>query len=101
MLEAFDFASQGHTAGLIPPGSTTFDLLLAVHIAAALTCVATAAIPALSPKHPCRWWSPPPPGWPPCAGPRTPTCWSWAPCRLPPPSLVARPGVDGGDGSAG
>ncbi|HET6788827.1 MAG TPA: hypothetical protein VFH49_12745 [Aquabacterium sp.] len=54
MLEAFDFASQGHTAGLIPPGSTTFDLLLAVRIAAALTCVATGAIAALSPKRPGR-----------------------------------------------
>src|SRR4030095_5912479 len=54
MLEAFDFASQGHTAGLIPPGSTTFDLLLAVHIAAALTCVVTGAIAALSPKRPGR-----------------------------------------------
>jgi hypothetical protein len=54
MPEAFDLASQGQTTGLIPPGSTSFQLLLAVHIAAALTCVATGAIAALSPKHPGR-----------------------------------------------
>lgn len=47
-------AGQGQAAGLIPPGSTTFHLLLAVHIAAALTCVATGAIAALSPKRPGR-----------------------------------------------
>jgi hypothetical protein len=41
--------------GLIPPGSTTFHLLLAVHIGAALTCVATGAAAALSPKHPGRY----------------------------------------------
>jgi hypothetical protein len=50
----FHLAGQGQTAGLIPPGSTTFHLLLAVHIAAALTCVVTGAIAALSPKHPGR-----------------------------------------------
>jgi hypothetical protein len=33
MLEAFTLASQGQTAGLIPPGSTTFHLLLAIHMA--------------------------------------------------------------------
>jgi hypothetical protein len=47
----FHLASQGRAAGLIPPGSTTFHLLLAVHIAAALTCVVTGAVAALSPKH--------------------------------------------------
>jgi hypothetical protein len=50
----FNLADQGQTAGLIPPGSTTFHLLLAVHIAAALTCVVTGAIAALSPKRPGR-----------------------------------------------
>jgi hypothetical protein len=40
--------------GLIPPGSTAFHLLLAVHIAAALTCVITGAMAALSPKQPGR-----------------------------------------------
>jgi hypothetical protein len=40
--------------GLIPPGSPTFHLLLAVHIAAALRCLATGAIAALSPKRPGR-----------------------------------------------
>jgi hypothetical protein len=55
MLEASShLAGQGPAAGLIPPGSTTFHLLLAVHIAAALTSVATGAIAALSPKHPGR-----------------------------------------------
>jgi hypothetical protein len=55
MLETPSYlAVQGQAAGLIPPGSTTFHLLLAVHIAAALTCVATGAIAALSPKHPGR-----------------------------------------------
>jgi hypothetical protein len=54
MLEAFDLASQGQTTGLIPPGSTCFHLLLAVHIAAALTCVVTGAIAALSRKRPGR-----------------------------------------------
>jgi hypothetical protein len=54
MLETFDLASQGQTTGLIPPGSTTFHLLLAVHIAAALTCVATGAAATLSPKRPGR-----------------------------------------------
>ena len=54
MLEvSIHLASQRQAAGLIPPGSTTFHLLLAVHIvAAALTCVVTGAIAALSPKHP-------------------------------------------------
>ena len=55
MLEASShLASQGQAAGLIPPGSTTFHLLLAVHIAAALTCVVTGAVAALSPKRPGR-----------------------------------------------
>jgi hypothetical protein len=55
MLQAPNYlAGQGQAAGLIPPGSTTFHLLLAVHIAAALTCVATGAVAALSPKHPGR-----------------------------------------------
>jgi hypothetical protein len=54
MRAAFDLASQGPTTGLIPPGSTTFRLLLAAHIAAALTCVVTGAIAALSPKQPGR-----------------------------------------------
>jgi hypothetical protein len=47
-------AGQGQVAGLIPPGSTGFHLLLAVHIAAALTCVVTGAAAALSPKRPGR-----------------------------------------------
>jgi hypothetical protein len=46
--------------GLIPPGSTTFHLLLAVHIAATLTCVVTGAIAALSPSAPAAT----PPGHP-------------------------------------
>jgi hypothetical protein len=46
----FQLAGQG----LIPPGSTSFHLLLAVHIAAGLTCVVTGAIAALSPKRPGR-----------------------------------------------
>src|SRR4029453_14358042 len=55
MSEApFHLAGQGQTAGLIPPGSTAFYLLLAIHIAAALTCVVTGALPALSPKRPGR-----------------------------------------------
>jgi hypothetical protein len=55
MLEApSHLASQQQAAGLIPPGSTTFHLLLAVHIAAALTSVVTGAIAALSPKRPGR-----------------------------------------------
>jgi hypothetical protein len=55
MLEMPSYlAGQEQTAGLIPPGSTTFHLLLAVHIAAALTCVVTGAVAALSPKRPGR-----------------------------------------------
>jgi hypothetical protein len=55
MLEVpVHLAGQGQAAGLIPPGSTTFHLLLPMHIAAALTCVATGAIAALSPKRPGR-----------------------------------------------
>src|SRR5215213_7619548 len=100
--------------GLIPPGSTTFHLLLAIHIAAALTCVATGAIAALSPKHPGRhprlgtlyyrsltvvvasaaWLAA-------LRWPRTPTCWCLAPCRLPPPPLAGPPDGDGGAGVAG
>ena len=47
-------AVQGQVPGLIPPGSTTFHLLLTVHIAAGLTCVVTGAVAALSPKRPGR-----------------------------------------------
>jgi hypothetical protein len=47
-------AGQEQAAGLIPPGSTTFHLLLAIHIAAALTSVTTGAAAALSPKRPGR-----------------------------------------------
>jgi hypothetical protein len=55
MLQApLHLAGQQQAAGLIPPGSTTFHLLLAVHIAAALTCVVTGAMAALSPKRPGR-----------------------------------------------
>jgi hypothetical protein len=57
MLEApLPLAGQG----LIPPGSTTFHLLLGVHIAAALTCVVTGAAAALSPKRPAATptWEP-------------------------------------------
>jgi hypothetical protein len=55
MLEVpLHLAGQGQAAGLIPPGSTTFHLLLAIHIAAALTCVVTGALAALSPKRPGR-----------------------------------------------
>src|SRR5215212_334857 len=55
MLEAaLQLAGQRQAAGLIPPGSSAFHLLLAVHIAAALTCVATGAVAALSPKRPGR-----------------------------------------------
>jgi hypothetical protein len=55
MLEMLSYvAGQEQAAGLIPPGSTTFHLLLAVHIAAGLTCVVTGAIAALSPKRPGR-----------------------------------------------
>jgi hypothetical protein len=55
MLEVpLHLAGQGQAAGLIPPGSIAFHLLLAVHIAAALTCVVTGAVAALSPKRPGR-----------------------------------------------
>jgi hypothetical protein len=55
MLEVpFHFVGQGQAAGLIPPGSTPFHLLLAVHIPAGLTCVVTGAVAALSPKRPGR-----------------------------------------------
>jgi hypothetical protein len=47
-------AGQKQAAGLIPPGSTTFHLLLAIHIAAALTCVAAGAAAALTSKRPGR-----------------------------------------------
>jgi hypothetical protein len=47
-------AGQWPVAGLIPPGSTAYHLLLAVHIAAGLTCVVTGAVAALSPKRPGR-----------------------------------------------
>jgi hypothetical protein len=47
-------AGKGQVAGLIPPGSTTFHLLLAVHIVAGLTCVVTGAVAALNPKRPGR-----------------------------------------------
>jgi hypothetical protein len=55
MLEIPSYlAGQEQAAGLIPPGSTAFHLLLALHIAAALTCVVTGAVAALSPKRPGR-----------------------------------------------
>jgi hypothetical protein len=55
MLQVPHFlAGQGQATGLIPPGSAAFHLLLAIHIAAALTCVVTGAIAALSPKRPGR-----------------------------------------------
>jgi hypothetical protein len=55
MLEVSVYLTgQRQAAGLIPPGSTTFHLLLAVHIAAALTCMVTGAVVALSPKRPGR-----------------------------------------------
>ena len=55
MLEVpLNLAGQRQIAELIPPGSTTFHLLLVVHIAAGLTCVVTGAIAALSPKRPGR-----------------------------------------------
>ena len=101
-------------AGLVPPGSTTFHLLLAMHIAAGLTCVVSGTAAALSPRRRGRHPGLEPllpvarggvrlrgPGWPHCAGRRMPTCWSSAPCRLPPPPLAGLPGVDGGDGIAG
>ena len=44
----------GQAAGLIPPGSTAFHLLLVIHITAALTCGIAGAIAALSPKRPGR-----------------------------------------------
>ena len=47
-------AGQWPVARLIPPGSTAYHLLLAVHIAAGLTCVVTGAVAALSPKRPGR-----------------------------------------------
>jgi hypothetical protein len=47
-------AGQVPVAGLIPPGPASFHLLLAVHIAAGLTCVVTGAVAALSPKRPGR-----------------------------------------------
>src|SRR4029450_13961675 len=105
MLEASShLASQGQTTGLIPPGSTTFHLLLAVHIAAAPTCVATGAAATLSPKRPARppRRAAPPrrPGWPPAAGRKTPPCWYLAPCRLPPPPSAGPPGVEDGNGGA-
>jgi hypothetical protein len=55
MLEVpLHLAGQGQAAGLIPPGSTAFHLLLAIHIATALTCVVSGAVAALSPKRPGR-----------------------------------------------
>jgi hypothetical protein len=47
-------ASPPIADGLIPAGSTTFHLLLAIHITAALTCVITGAAAALSRKRPGR-----------------------------------------------
>jgi hypothetical protein len=45
-------AAAAPGAGLIPPGgSTTFHLLLAVHIPAGLTCVVSGAVAELSPKR--------------------------------------------------
>jgi hypothetical protein len=43
--------AAGAGSGLIPPGSTAFHLLLAVHIPAGLTGVVTGAVAALSPKR--------------------------------------------------
>jgi hypothetical protein len=53
-------AGQEQAAGLIPPGSTAFHLLLVIHITAALTCGIAGAIAALSPKRPGRHpaWEP-------------------------------------------
>ena len=51
---SLDLAGHLPVAGLIPPGSTAFHLLLAVHIAAGLTCVVTGAVTGLSPKRPGR-----------------------------------------------
>ena len=61
-----------------------------MHIATALTCVVTGAVAALSPKRPGRHprlgtlyyrslWVvvASAAGWPPCAGPRTPTAGAW------------------------
>jgi hypothetical protein len=110
----FQLAGQGQAAELIPPGSTTFHLLLAVHIAAALTCVATGTIAALSPKRPGRhphlgtlysrslWVVVASAAW--LAALRWPqdaSLWPSAPCRLPPPPSAAPPGVDDGNGGAG
>jgi hypothetical protein len=85
-----------------------------MHIAAGLTCVVSGTAAALSPRRRGRHPGLEPllpvarggvrlrgPGWPHCAGRRMPTCWSSAPCRLPPPPLAGLPGVDGGDGIAG
>jgi hypothetical protein len=99
-------AGHQQAAGPIPPGSTAVHLLPAVPIPAGLTGVVRGAAAALSPKRPGRHprlgtlasrspWvgSPPPPGWPPGAGRKAPTCWSRAPCvgrrdlRLPLPSV--------------
>ena len=111
----FHLAGQGQAAGLIPAGSTTFHLLLAVHIAAALTCVVTGAVAALSPKRPgCHprlgtlyyrslWVVVASAAW--LAALRWPQdaylLVSLAPWRLPPPPSVAPPGVDGGAGGVG
>lgn len=107
-------AALGQVAELIPPGSTAFHLLLAVHIAAGLTCVVTGAIAALSPKrlgrHPrlgtlyyrslsvvfatatwlaaLRW-------------PQDAYLLVLGTCRLPPRPLAGPPGVDSGAGITG
>jgi hypothetical protein len=44
-------AAPGAGAGLIPSGSALFQMLLAVHIPAGLTCVVAGATAALSPKR--------------------------------------------------
>jgi hypothetical protein len=94
MLEApLHLAGPRQTAGLLPPGSTAFHLLLAVPILAGLTCLVSGAAAALSPKRPghhprrgtlsyrSRWVVVASrPGWPPGAGRRTSACWSRAPC---------------------
>ena len=86
-------AGHQQAAGPIPPGSTAVHLLPAVPIPAGLTGVVRGAAAALSPKRPgrhprlvtlsyrSRWVVVASrPGWPPCAGRRTPACWSRTPC---------------------
>ena len=73
---------------LTPDEGALFDIALAFHIAAGLTCVITGALAATTPKRPGRhtlsgriffcpwpWCSPPRPPWPSCASSRTGTSW--------------------------